>query len=68
MAAESFNLYHLMSLVQVYEDLIRIGENLKKDLKNKIRSVKSWVIKFICDNLNINQKMEQRYRLGCNRL
>jgi len=68
MAAETYNLCHLMSLVQVYEDLIRIGENLKKDPKNKIKYVKSWIIKFICDNLKIGQKMEQRYRLGCNRL
>jgi hypothetical protein len=68
-AAESYNLYHLMSFVQVYEDLLRIGgEILKKDPKNNIKSIKSWVIKIVCDNLGINQKMEQRQRLGCDRL
>ncbi|CAB4417973.1 unnamed protein product [Rhizophagus irregularis] len=67
-AAESYNLYHLMSFVQVYEDLLRIGEILKKDSKNNIKNVKSWVIKFVCDNLKISPKMEQRQRLGCDRL
>jgi hypothetical protein len=55
LSAESFNLLHLMSLVQVYEDLSRIGD-------------KRWVIKFIRDGLKIGRKMEQRNRMGCDRL
>ena len=67
-AAESYNLFHLMSLVEVYEDVMAIGDNLKLDPNNNIKSVKSWMIKFMCDNLKIGQKAEQRNRLGCTRL
>ena len=34
----------------------------------RVGNVKSWVIQFMCKNLNINAKSEQRNRLGCDRL
>ena len=67
-AAGSYNLFHLMSLVEIYDDLMKVGENLSKDPKNNIKSVKKWVIKFMISVLNINNKAEQRNRLGCSRL
>ncbi|EXX59435.1 uncharacterized protein OCT59_024670 [Rhizophagus irregularis] len=66
--AESYNLLHLMSLVRVYEDLIRIGEELKKNPENGVKNVRTWVIGFMRDKLKTNSKAEQRIRLGCNRL
>ena len=57
LSAESFNLLHLMSLVQVYEDLSKIGE---KCLAGTNKSIKKWVIKFIRDGLNIGRKMKQK--------
>jgi len=66
--AELYNLVHLMSLVQIYEDLIKIGEELKKDPKNGIKNVGVWVMNFIRSKLNINNKAEQRNRIGCTRL
>jgi hypothetical protein len=66
--SESYNLLHLMSLVQVYEDLIRIGEELKKNPESGIKNVGTWVIAFMRDKLKLNSKAEQRNRLGCNRL
>lgn len=68
MAAESFQLLNLVSLVKIYEDLLRIGERLSADPKNNITNVKMWVIKFVRNTLNINNKAEQRNRLGCERL
>ncbi|RGB22307.1 hypothetical protein C1646_677941 [Rhizophagus diaphanus] len=68
LGAESYNLLHLMSLVQVYDDILRVGEELKKDPKNDIDDVKLWVIEFLCDKLKIDSKTEQKNRLGCNRL
>ena len=67
-SAESYNLMHLMSLVEVYEDIMKIGESLKSDPKNNVTNVKRWVIKFMCENLGITSKAEQRNRLGCERL
>ncbi|CAB4419699.1 unnamed protein product [Rhizophagus irregularis] len=61
-AAESFNLLHLASLVQIYDDLSMLAERLE------IKNTKSWVISFMRSKLNINQKAEQRNRLGCDRL
>ncbi|GET04044.1 hypothetical protein GLOIN_2v1781828 [Rhizophagus clarus] len=61
-AAESFNLLHLASLVQIYDDLSMLAERLE------IKNTKSWVISFMRSKLNIDQKAEQRNRLGCNRL
>ncbi|CAB5185949.1 unnamed protein product [Rhizophagus irregularis] len=61
-AAESFNLLHLASLIQIYDDLSILAERLE------IKNTKSWVISFMRSKLNINQKAEQRNRLGCNRL
>ena len=58
-AAESYNLFHLMSLVEIYDDLMKVGKNLSKDPKNNIKSVKKWVIKFMISVLNINNKAEQ---------
>jgi len=55
-ATESYNLFHLMSLVEIYDDLMKVGENLSKDPKNNIKSVKKWVIKFMISVLNINNK------------
>lgn len=66
--AESYNLMHLMSLVEVYEDIMKIGESLKGDPKNNVTNVKRWAIKFMCENLGITSKAEQRNRLGCKRL
>ena len=57
-----------MSLVQIYDDLIILGEKLSSDPKSNVKNVKSWVIKFMCNVLNINRKIEQRNRLGCDRL
>ena len=45
-AAESFNLLHLASLVQIYDDLTKLGEGLKSNPENKVKNVKSWVISF----------------------
>jgi hypothetical protein len=61
-AAESFNLLHLASLIQIYDDLAKLGEKLA------LKNVKSWVISFMRDILNIDRKAEQRNRLGCERL
>ncbi|GES86276.1 hypothetical protein GLOIN_2v1781828 [Rhizophagus clarus] len=61
-AAESFNLLHLASLVQIYDDLSMLAERLE------IKNTKSWVISFMRSKLNIDQKAEQRNRLGCDRL
>jgi hypothetical protein len=61
-AVESFNLLHLASLVQVYDDLTKLGK------ENKVKNVKSWVISFMKTALNIGGKMEQRNRVGCERL
>ncbi|PKB97598.1 hypothetical protein RhiirA5_506537 [Rhizophagus irregularis] len=58
-AAESFNLLHLASLVQIYDDLSMLAERLE------IKNTKSWVISFMRSKLNIDQKAEQRNRLGC---
>ena len=55
-AAESFNLLHLVSLVQIYDDLQRLGEKLH------IKNVKSWVIMFMKRVLNINSKAEQEIK------
>lgn len=66
--AELYNLLHLMSLVQVYEDLIRVAEELKKNPSSNVKNIKSWVISFMHNKLKINNKNEQRNRLGCNRL
>ncbi|GBC13986.2 hypothetical protein GLOIN_2v1592485 [Rhizophagus irregularis DAOM 181602=DAOM 197198] len=68
LGAESYNFLHLMSLVQIYDDILRVGEELKKDPKNDIDDVKLWVIEFLCDKLKIDSKTEQKNRLGCNRL
>jgi len=67
-AAESFNLLHLASLVQIYDDLFKLGEKLSTDPKYKIRNTKSWVIQFMKSALKISNKAEQRNRLGCDRL
>ncbi|EXX59859.1 uncharacterized protein OCT59_010459 [Rhizophagus irregularis] len=61
-AAESFNLLHLVSLVQIYDDLTKLGSELK------VKNVKSWVISFMRSILKIGRKAEQRNRLGCDRL
>ena len=61
-AAETYNLLHLASLVRIYEELIEIGKKMKKN------NVKKWVVNFMCSNLGINRKMEQRNRVGCDRL
>ncbi|CAB5193365.1 unnamed protein product [Rhizophagus irregularis] len=58
-AAESFNLLHLASLVQIYDDLLMLAERLE------IKNTKSWVISFMRSKFNIDQKAEQRNRLGC---
>ncbi|PKY18837.1 hypothetical protein RhiirB3_406058 [Rhizophagus irregularis] len=68
LGADSYNFLHLMSLVQIYDDILRVGEELKKDPKNDIDDVKLWVIEFLCDKLKIDSKTEQKNRLGCNRL
>ncbi|GBC04096.1 hypothetical protein RclHR1_05500011 [Rhizophagus clarus] len=65
---ESYNLLHLMSLIQIYEDLLKIGEEMKNDPEKNIKNVKTWVIEFIRNKLKIKSKMEQRNRLACNRL
>jgi hypothetical protein len=67
-AAESYNLLHLASLVKIYEDLLKIGDKLALDSKNSVKSAKTWVIGFMRAVLGINSKSEQRNRLGCNRL
>ncbi|GET63635.1 hypothetical protein GLOIN_2v1875277 [Rhizophagus irregularis DAOM 181602=DAOM 197198] len=46
-AAESFNLLHLVSLVQIYDDLFKLGEKLRTDPNNNIKTTKSWVIQFM---------------------
>jgi hypothetical protein len=61
-AAESFNLLHLASLVQIYDDLTKLGSELE------VKNVKSWVISFMRSILKIGRKAEQRNRLGCDRL
>ena len=61
-AAESFNLLHLALLVQIYDDLSKLAEN------SKIKNIKSWVILFMQDKLNIDKKAEQRNHLRCDRL
>jgi len=65
-AAESYNLLHLISLIKIYEDLLEVGEKLQT--KNIGKSAKSWVIRFMRNTLDINSKAEQRNRLGCDRL
>lgn len=65
-AAESFNLLHMVSLVNIYDDLTKLGEELKSN--NGAKNVKSWVILFMRTVLNISQKTEQRNRVGCERL
>jgi len=40
-AAESFNLLHLMLLVQIYDDLIMLGEKLSSNPKSNVKNVKS---------------------------
>ena len=67
-AAESLNLFHLVSLVKIYDDLIKLGEELKSDPKSNVKNVRSWVILFMRTVLKISRKMEQRNRLGCKRL
>ncbi|CAB5093310.1 unnamed protein product [Rhizophagus irregularis] len=67
-AAESFNLLHLVSLVQIYDDLFKLGEKLRTDPNNNIKTAKSWVIQFMQSVLKIGDKMEQRNRVGCDRL
>ena len=62
---ESFNLLHLMLLVQIYDNFITLGEKLSSDPKSNIKNVKSWIIKFMYNVLNINRKTEQRNRLEC---
>src|SRR3954451_561456 len=64
--AESYNLLHLISLVKIYEDLLKVGENLRT--KNNGKSAKSWVIGFMRNTLGINSKAEQRNLLGFDRL
>ena len=66
--AESYNLQHLMSLVQIYEDVIKVGKELQENDPTNVKNVKSWVIMFMRNKLQINGKAEQRNRLGCNRL
>ncbi|CAB5185092.1 unnamed protein product [Rhizophagus irregularis] len=61
-AAESFNLLHLVSLVQIYNDLFKLGEKLRTDPNNNIKTTKSWVIQFMRSVLKIGDKMEQRNR------
>jgi hypothetical protein len=61
-AAESFNLLHLASLVQIYDDLTKLGSELE------VKNVKSWIISFIRSILKIGRKSEQRNRLDCDRL
>ncbi|GBC39336.2 hypothetical protein GLOIN_2v1875277 [Rhizophagus irregularis DAOM 181602=DAOM 197198] len=46
-AAESFNLLHLVFLVQIYDDLFKLGEKLRTDPNNNIKTTKSWVIQFM---------------------
>jgi hypothetical protein len=53
---------HLASLVKIYDDLSKLAEKLG------IKNIKSWVISFMRNKLNIDQKAEQRNRLGCDRL
>ncbi|CAB5208328.1 unnamed protein product [Rhizophagus irregularis] len=79
-AAESFNLLHLASLVQIYDrtpDISKTGHkypgSFYDDLsmlaeRLEIKNTKSWVISFMRSKLNIDQKAEQRNRLGCDRL
>ncbi len=68
MAAESYQLLHLVSLVEIYEEVFHVGEGLSLDPKNNIKNVKKWGIEFMRSVLNINSKAEQRNRLGCERL
>src|SRR5437764_1192240 len=42
-AIESYNLLHLISLIQIYEDLTIVGNKLKADPKYGIKKVKDWV-------------------------
>ena len=67
-AIESYNLLHLISLIKIYEDLMKIGEELKKNPNSGIKNVKNWVIIFARSKLKIGAKKEQRYRIGCDRL
>ena len=53
-----------MSLVQIYDDFITLSEKLSSDPKSNVKNVKSWIIKFMCNVLNINRKTEQRNQLG----
>ena len=64
MAAEVYNLLHLMSLVDIYDSLTQICQDKNTSQKN----ITNWIIQFMVDNLNIGRKTEQRNRLGCNRL
>ena len=68
LAIESYSLLHLISLVDIYKDLMNLGEELKADPKSGVRNVKNWVIKFARNELGIGEKKEQRFRLGCERL
>ncbi|RGB32980.1 hypothetical protein C1646_743626 [Rhizophagus diaphanus] len=67
-ALESYNLLHLMSLIQIYDDLLKVGEEIKNNPEKNIKNVKIWVFDFVRNKLNIKSKLEQRNRLGCNRL
>src|SRR3954449_11010440 len=61
-AVESFNLLHLASLVQIYDDLIKLDSELE------VKNVKSWIILFMRFILKIGRKSKQRNRLSCDRL
>lgn len=67
-ALESYNLLHLMSLIKIYDDLLKVGEEIKNNPEKNIKNVKIWVFDFVRNKLNIKSKLEQRNRLGCNRL
>ena len=56
--AELYNLLHLVSLIQVYQDLIVVAEELRNNPDNQIKNIKSWMIKFMRDKLRINDKAE----------
>ncbi|GES93703.1 hypothetical protein GLOIN_2v1840269 [Rhizophagus clarus] len=54
---ESFNLLHLASLVQIYDDLTKLSSELE------VKNVKSWVISFMRSILKIGRKAKQKSRL-----
>jgi hypothetical protein len=68
MAIESYSLLHLISLVDIYKDLMKLGEKLRADSKQGVKNAKNWVIKFARNELGIGVKKEQRFRIGCERL